>query len=65
MADKVSPFFAVDPLDHLHVHAEVLADQLGMQHAIAIPSVFARQGDQAFPQPRVAIRSRLIGQARP
>jgi len=39
--DKVLPFLAVDPLDHRHGHLEPLADQLGMQHAIAIRPVFA------------------------
>jgi len=40
-AAQPQPFFAVDPLNDLHVHLEALANQLGVQHAIAIPPVFA------------------------
>jgi putative transposase len=40
-ATPPQPLFAVDPLDHLDLHLEALADQLGMQRAIAIPAVFS------------------------
>ena len=40
-AAQPQPFFAVDAFDHLHIHAEVLPNELCVQHAIAIPPVFA------------------------
>ena len=47
---------SVKSLHHFHVHLETLLAKLGMQHAIAIASVFAGKRDQPFPYPRMAIR---------
>ena len=40
-AAQPQAFFSVDALDNLDIHPESLADQFGMQHAIAIPPVLA------------------------
>ena len=60
-ATQPQPFFALDRLDDLHIHADTLC----VQHAIAIPPIFARLDDQEFSDPRVAIRPDFIGRTRP